>query len=385
MIRYLSLLVAVAAIGALVATPAYAPPGGGGGGGSGGTPASKAAFAYGGLNLIATVSTSGKLEDPDAQGPTEKMGEGPGGGGKHNGDDNCTYVELVNGGCVKNEDGAAINPILDSGTGMPVPTIIDGNGICDTDATGKNFFGDDESSTAGACKDIADGDSNIKFSTILRKFIKAPKHKDLWINVSLECGNFTHTSVSSKGGELDASAASAMVRVRVKVTDDDGNVYMAVPDENASRGDITLGNFYGADDGEGVVFCRRHQALMAHFQGIIDFPGGTSSGNFQAECIIEDPNNAGNFIVDPTCLRPEQLTLVIDQLQANSFNFLMPNLPDSSVYQVDVEAWLDTEAGAQAGEATAAATIGLGSMIIQVLRLVKGDDGTSETAPIEVQ
>ena len=56
----------------------------------------------------------------------------------------------------------------------------------------------------------------------------------------------------------------------------------------------------------------------------------------------------------------------------------MPNIEDSGVHTVDVEAWLDTGARAQQGEAKAAATIGLGSMIVQVVRLVKDDVGASE-------
>ena len=79
------------------------------------------------------------------------------------------------------------------------------------------------------------------------------------------------------------------------------------------------------------------------------------------------------------------MTLIVDQMTANAFNFLLPNLASSGVHQVDVEAFLDTDSGAQTGEASAVATIGLGSMIIQVLRLVKDDAGLSASDPVEVQ
>ena len=352
-----------AALAALVAAPVYAlPPQGSG------TPSSKAAFAFAELNLVASSADGvAGIEDPTVQGPVENPAET---GVKNNGDGICTFIELLDGGCLKSED-----------LGGP-PTIIDGNGICDTEDSGKNFFGYDEAALGGCLPP----DESRSFSTILRKFVKAPNGKDLWMNVSLECGNFTHTGVSSAGGVLDTSAATAMVRVRVKVTNlSTGEERFALPDGNDDRNTLPGTSFY-ADDGKGVVFCRRAQTLMAKFQGIIDFGLGGAATPVEAfhECIIEDPNNPGRVIIDPACLLPEELTLIVDQMQASAFNFLLPNV-DSGVHQVDVEAWLDTDSFAQQGEASSAASIGLGSMIVQVLRLVKDDEGTSESAPVEIQ
>ncbi len=75
--------------------------------------------------------------------------------------------------------------------------------------------------------------------------------------------------------------------------------------------------------------------------------------------------------------------LLLDDI--SRFNFLLPNLRSSGVHQVDVAAWLDTDMLADQGSASCAATIGLGSMIIQVLRLVNGDEGNSELTATEIQ
>ena len=55
------------------------------------------------------------------------------------------------------------------------------------------------------------------------------------------------------------------------------------------------------------------------------------------------------------------------------------------MHQVDVAAWLDTDTVAVQGSASCAATIGLGSMIIQVFWLVNGDEGNSELTATEIQ
>ena len=202
------------------------------------------------------------------------------------------------------------------------------------------------------------------------------------------------------------------------MTDPYGVVRYAEPNHNPGRGDITLGDFFGLDDGDGVVFCRRSQELSARFMGIVvpdynyqilegvgyvvwfekdgEGPAGGGKHNGDGFCSQEEFDaggceqstvvetclttdmTSGSVVLDLSCLRPEELALTMDNLDANSFNFLLPNIEDSGVHTVEVEAWLDSAARAQQGEAKAAATIGLGSMIIQVIRLVKDDVGASE-------
>jgi hypothetical protein len=74
------------------------------------------------------------------------------------------------------------------------------------------------------------GPTETPWVNILRTHIKTPNAKELAIGVSLQCGILTDTTVRSRGGELDSSAAQARIRVRVKITQPDGSVVFAEPD-----------------------------------------------------------------------------------------------------------------------------------------------------------
>ena len=92
--------------------------------------------------------------------------------------------------------------------------------------------------------DIAILDSQeLDYTTIITSYIKTPNGKDLFMDVSMECGLFTKTHTKSKGGEKDTSSAEAYVSVRVLV---DG--------EEAHPGEVT--------------FCQRSQELSAIFNGL---------------------------------------------------------------------------------------------------------------------
>ena len=279
----------------------------------------------------------------------------------------------------------------------------------DTDAIGNN---DGVCEAGEVCINPPDADSG--FHTVLRQYIKAPKGKDLWMNVSLECGNFTQTQVKSKGGNKDTSVAGAMVRVRVKVTHDDGSVTYASPSGDSDRvidpifNPVTAGTI-------GVVYCKRTQELSAVFQGLFqdgdpfdayvvtvdsgaddpiegiyyatleecqlagDAEVGTENTcepvTVVGTCLVQ--LNDGRLVLLTDCLTPEELELVVSQMTAASFNFLAPNLPSSGVNKVEVQVITDTGTSAQQGSAKAMATVGLGSMVVQVLRLVKDSDGSS--------
>jgi len=176
----------------------------------------------------------------------------------------------------------------------------------------------------------------MAWDTILEQDIKTPNQKDLFIDVSLECGLYTQTHVKSKGGNKDTATAEAMVKVRVLVDGDE-----AYPGK--------------------VVFNYREQTLSAKFMGI-----------FTGECLDVDPVNH-TVTINYTCLEPEELNLTLDTMSANSFNFIMDDLT-SGVHTVEVQAMIDTTAVAGAGTAEAWATIGRGSVTIELVRMIKGED-----------
>jgi hypothetical protein len=154
-----------------------------------------------------------------------------------------------------------------------------------------------------------------EWTTILSNDIKTPNQKDLFIDVSLECGLYTATLVDSLAGTKDDSVAEAGVLVRVLV---DG---------------------FEASPGE-VVFCRRSQALSAVFQGLLEDESGNS-------CLITtefiDEFGSSTFVttIDEDCLQPETLELVLDTMTANSFNFIEADL-GAGVHTVEVQTSIAT-------------------------------------------
>jgi len=182
---------------------------------------------------------------------------------------------------------------------------------------------------------ITAGTSESAWVTLLSNNIKTSSQKDLLIDVSLECGLFTKTVARSKAGTSDTSTASAMIQVRVLI---DGRE--ALPGQ--------------------VVFARRRQELSAVFQGLID------------GALRVDPLT-GLIVIDETLLEPEEVSLLLDTQDANSFNFLLSDV-GTGVHRVEVQARIDLGAVAQTGEAVARATIGKGSMTVEEVRMIRGED-----------
>ena len=106
-----------------------------------------------------------------------------------------------------------------------------------------------------------------------------------------------------------------------------------------------------------VVFGRRTQTLTATFQGLID------------GCLTIDPLTGG-IILDPTCVQPEELELILKTMNANAFNFIIADL-EAGIHTISVQARMNLAASAQAGTASARALIGKGSMTCEEVRLIQ--------------
>ena len=170
---------------------------------------------------------------------------------------------------------------------------------------------------------------------ILNNSLKTPNQKDVFITVSLEVGLLTDTLVKSKNGVADTSSSTAGVEVQVLVD----NV-PALPGK--------------------VVFGRRTQTLTATFQGLID------------GCLTLN-TNTGSIVLDTNCVAPESLGLILDTMNANSFNFALADLT-AGVHSIQAQARLNLGASAQAGSARARALIGNGSLSVEEVRLIKDED-----------
>ena len=145
--------------------------------------------------------------------------------------------------------------------------------------------------------------------TLFSTWIKAPNAKELAIDLSLQCGLFTLTTVKSKGGKRDTSVAEAVVRVDIAVVGADGDVADVVPSS--------------------AIYCSRGQVLSAKLGGIIENLDVCTGTENTQDCILTE----------------EEISLGLKTLNANAYNFFAINLPGSDVYTVTATVTLDACAG----------------------------------------
>jgi hypothetical protein len=172
--------------------------------------------------------------------------------------------------------------------------------------------------------------------TVLDNVIKTAQNKDMFISGSLECGLFTQTLVRSKGMKKDTSTASVSIQVRALV---DGKV---VP--------------------PGIVtYAARTQTLSATLEGAI------------AGCltIVTNLDGSLSIILDPDCVTPEEIELILNTLSAHSFGFVAVDVPQG-VHTVALQARISTSNSAQEGSASATGLVGKGTVTVESVRLVKG-------------
>jgi hypothetical protein len=198
----------------------------------------------------------------------------------------------------------------------------------------------------------------------LQNTLKTSQQKDLFMDVSLECGLITETVVRSKGGKQDTSTAEAMVQVQVVI--DPGTPQQRIAEPGT------------------INFCRRNQQLSATFQGIFEGPSQCTyidpltgaelidTACLDAACLMIDPDT-GAIVINDTCLTPEEVGLLLDTMTANSFNFVLDDL-GSGVHTVAVYARISSGSSAQAGSSSAKALLGKGSLTVEEVRLIKGED-----------
>jgi hypothetical protein len=203
-------------------------------------------------------------------------------------------------------------------------------------------------SSAGvaACNSLAN-DSDWK--TLLRQQIKLANQKDLFMGASLQCGIVTDSTVKSLNGSLDSAEARATIRVRIKITAPNGTVSFAQPS-------VGTDGTQAATDG--IVFCDRVQTLAAKFSGLSCFTDSTGT---------------------VTCRDPESLQLILKTLNANAFNFVAANLV-SGMHTIEVQGRSTANTGTSGSSGSLAAAnafVGAGSVSIESVRMVRGNDGTT--------
>ncbi|HMF88773.1 MAG TPA: hypothetical protein VK575_11905 [Gemmatimonadaceae bacterium] len=173
------------------------------------------------------------------------------------------------------------------------------------------------------------------WQTLLANTIKTPNQKDLFIGASFEVGIYTRTLVKTRNLVSDTSIAKGNVEVRVLL---DGNV-------------VEPGT---------VVFGRRSQTLTATLEGAI------------GDCLslVTNLDGSVSIVVDPLCVTPEEIELILSTMDAATFNFVAVDVPQG-IHTISVQARVDTEGSAQQGSFAATGTIGKGTLTVESVRLIK--------------
>jgi hypothetical protein len=171
--------------------------------------------------------------------------------------------------------------------------------------------------------------------TLLANTIKTANQKDLFIGSSLEVGLFTQTKVKSRNLQSDTSFALASVEVRVLVDDK-----IAEPGV--------------------VVFGRRAQTLTSMLEGAI------------ANCLtlVTNADGSVSIVLDPDCVTPEEIELILSTMDAATFNFVGIDVP-VGVHKISVQARIDTSGSAETGSFSATGTVGKGTLTVESVRLIK--------------
>ena len=179
-----------------------------------------------------------------------------------------------------------------------------------------------------------------QWQTVLANSIKTASQKDLFINACFEVGLYTDTLVKSKLMVNDTSTAVASVQVRV------------VLDLNTAAERVV-------EPGE-VVYGRRSQTLSATLEGAI---AGCLS-------IVTNLNGSLSIILDPACVQPEVIQLILDTMDAASFSFVAVDVPQG-IHTVSVQAQIATSGTVQNGTFEARALVGKGAVTVESVRLIK--------------
>lgn len=77
--------------------------------------------------------------------------------------------------------------------------------------------------------------------------------------------------------------------------------------------------------------------------------------------------------IDEECVRPEELELILDTMNANAFNFITADV-GSGVHTVEVQAKIDSSVAYQEGRAAAMATIGKGAVVVEEVKMIRNED-----------
>src|SRR5204863_8808812 len=140
-----------------------------------------------------------------------------------------------------------------------------------------------------------------------------PSSKELYVSASLEAGLYTQTEVRSKNNKKDTSTASVAIQVQALI---DG--------QPMPPGTVT--------------YAARTQTLSATLEGAI------------AGCLrtVTNPDGTTSIVLDTNCVTPEEISLILNTLNAASFNFVASNV-GVGTHMVSLQAKIFSSTSSQLG------------------------------------
>jgi hypothetical protein len=217
---------------------------------------------------------------------------------------------------------------------------------------------DGAASLPATCVDLYTGAAvatENQWIEIMAKPVKLSNSQSLFVSPSLVSGLYTRTRTKTNTGETSTATAMGAVYLRaVLVPDGGGAPIVAAPLTSCAGGvlgcaELESGNW-------GVILDSRIQSLTQELSA----------------CVVDVTSIPGTS--DGTCTFTSTIDLLLQTTSANSFNFVFPKVGQGT-YELRVYAAVGSGAtvvasGTSGGTAVGAAAFGVGSVLVESVRLV---------------
>lgn len=200
----------------------------------------------------------------------------------------------------------------------------------------------------------------MPWTTVFSATIKTSEQKELLVGASMECGLYTQTQVKGKKGDKTTATAKASVVARVLL--DGEPMYPPY-----------------------ITYCEREQTLTAVLGGVLE------SCTFDIEVDPVTGEGTAFFDKDDCVWTDEEIELILSTMNANHYNFIAADVGTASPdgHTVELQIAIATAASGDVledisgrngdfGSASAWATLGYGSLVVEEIRLIQGATGVSK-------
>ena len=217
---------------------------------------------------------------------------------------------------------------------------------------------DGTAAVPGSCVDLYTGASvatDNQWIEIMSKPVKLSNSQSLFVSPSLVSGLYTRTRTKTNTAETSTATAMGAVYLRaVLVPAAGGEAIVAAPLTSCAGG--VLGCTQGDNGNWGVILDSRIQTLTQELSA----------------CVVDVTSIAGTD--DGTCTFTSTIDLLLQTTSANTFNFVFPSVGQGT-YELKVYAAVGSGAtvvasGTSGGTAVGAAAFGVGSVLVESVRLV---------------